>query len=84
LIEAMGRGNLVLYFETPENTEVCGDTGLPWRDDAGLTARIREALDMSEPDRERFRARAAARARERYDWDAVTTKYENLLVDLGT
>ena len=55
LIEAMGRGNLVLYFETPENAEACGDTGLPYRDDAGLTARIREALDMSEPDRERFR-----------------------------
>jgi glycosyltransferase involved in cell wall biosynthesis len=84
LIEAMGRGNLVLYFETPENTEVCGDTGLPWQDDAGLTARIREALDMSEQERERFRAKAAERARERYDWNAVTTQYENLLLHLGT
>jgi glycosyltransferase involved in cell wall biosynthesis len=84
LIEAMGRGNLVLYLDTPENAEVCGDTGLPFRDDAGLTARIIETLDMSEPDRERFRARAAERARERYDWEAVTTRYENLLRDLGT
>jgi len=84
LIEAMGRGNLVLYFETPENAEACGDTGLPYRDDAGLTARIREALDMSEPDRERFRLGAARRARERYDWDAVTTQYESLLLHLGT
>jgi glycosyltransferase involved in cell wall biosynthesis len=84
LIEAMGRANLVLYFETPENAEVCGDAGLPWRDDAGLTARIMETLEMSEQDRERFRARAAQRARERYDWDAVTTQYENLLLHLGT
>jgi len=83
LIEAMGRGNLVLYFDTAENAEVCGDAGLPWRDDAGLTARIRETLGMSGPDRERLRARAAERARERYDWDAVTTQYENLLLDLG-
>ena len=84
LIEAMGRGNLVLYFETPENTEVCGDSGLPYRDDAGLIARIREAIDMSEPDRESLCARASRRALERYDWDAVTTQYENLLLDLGT
>jgi glycosyltransferase involved in cell wall biosynthesis len=89
LIEAMARGNLVLYLETPENAEVCGDTGLPYRDEAGLTARIMEALNMSEPDRERLRAKAAQRARERYDWNAVTKQYEDLLLrlssdDLGT
>jgi glycosyltransferase involved in cell wall biosynthesis len=84
LIEAMGRGNLVLYLETPENTEVCGDAGLPYRDEAGLSARITEALGMSEPDRDRLRAKAAQRARERYDWDAVTAQYESLLLHLGT
>jgi glycosyltransferase involved in cell wall biosynthesis len=89
LIEAMGRGNLVLYLETPENAEVCGDSGLPYRDEAGLTARIMEALHMSEPDCHRLRARAAQRARERYDWSVVTKQYEDLLLrlssdDLGT
>jgi glycosyltransferase involved in cell wall biosynthesis len=84
LIEAMGRGNLVLYLETPENSEVCGDAGLSYRDEAGLTARIEEALAMSQPDRDRLRAKAAQRARERYDWDAVTAQYESLLLHLGT
>ncbi|HEX4135444.1 MAG TPA: DUF1972 domain-containing protein [Bryobacteraceae bacterium] len=83
LIEAMGRGNLVLYFETPENAEVCGDAGLPFRDDAGLIARIAEVLGMSDSESESLRARASARAREQYDWNAVTTQYEKLLVDLG-
>lgn len=83
LIEAMGRGNLVLYFETPENTEVCGDAGLAYRDQAGLTARIRESLEMSESNRDLLRTKAAQRARERYDWEAVTTQYENLLLHLG-
>jgi glycosyltransferase involved in cell wall biosynthesis len=83
LIEAMGRGNLVLYFETPENAEVCGDAGLAYHDEAGLSARIREALDMSEADRDRLRTKAAERARERYDWEAVTTQYESLLGNLG-
>jgi len=84
LIEAMGRGNLVLYLDTPENEEVCGDAGLPWHDEAGLTARIMETLEMSEADRGRFRAKAAQRARERYDWNVVTAQYENLLLHLGT
>jgi glycosyltransferase involved in cell wall biosynthesis len=83
LIEAMGRGNVVVYFETPENEEVCGDTGLGYRDETGLTARIKEVLEMSERDREQLRKKAAHRARERYDWEAVTTQYENLLVDLA-
>ena len=84
LIEAMGRGNLVIYLETPENSEVCGDAGLPYGDEAGLTARIMEAIGMSEADRDRLRAKAAQRARERYDWDAVTAQYESLLLHLGT
>jgi glycosyltransferase involved in cell wall biosynthesis len=83
LIEAMGRGNLVLYLETPENSEVCGDTGLPYRDEAELTARIIETLNMSEPDRAGLRTRAARRACDRYDWNAVTTQYEDLLLRLG-
>jgi glycosyltransferase involved in cell wall biosynthesis len=82
LIEAMGRGNVVLYFETPENTEVCGDAGLPYQDQAGLTSRIVEALGMSEAERGVLRAKAAARAKERYDWEVVTTQYEKLLLGL--
>ena len=82
LIEAMGRGALVLYLETPENSEVCGDAGLPYQDQAGLTARMREAIAMSEIERDKFRVRAVQRVREYYDWDAVTTQYETLLMGL--
>lgn len=82
LIEAMGRGALVLYLDTPENSEVCGDAGLPYKDQAGLTARMREAIAMSEMERDRFRGRAIQRVRENYDWDAVTTQYETLLLGL--
>jgi glycosyltransferase involved in cell wall biosynthesis len=82
LIEAMGRGALVLYLDTIENREVCGDAGLPYSDRAGLIARLREAVSMTEPERNRYRALAARRVRERYDWEAVTTQYENLLLAL--
>jgi len=79
LIEAMGRGALVIYRNVPENVEVCGDAGLPFDDDASLIVAIRTALAMSEPERNEYRARARQRVRDRYCWDAVTTQYENLL-----
>jgi glycosyltransferase involved in cell wall biosynthesis len=78
----MGRGCLVIYRDNAENLEVCGDAGLPYIDQASLTARMREAIAMSELERDRYRARAAQRVRERYNWDAVTTQYETLFGSL--
>ncbi len=78
LIEAMGRGALVLYRNTPENAEVAGDAGIPF-EPAELRVKIAGVLNMSEAEREQFRQRAAARVRERYSWEAVTDEYEGLL-----
>lgn len=82
LIEAMGRGCLVLYLDTEENREVCGEAGLPYVDQSGLTARIRQVLAMPEAERSELRARAVRRVKERYDWEVVTSQYETLLSDL--
>jgi glycosyltransferase involved in cell wall biosynthesis len=78
LIEAMGRGALVLYRNTPENAEVTGDAGIPfdWTD---LPAKLESVIAMPESARADFRARAMERARQCYSWDAVTTQYESLL-----
>jgi glycosyltransferase involved in cell wall biosynthesis len=81
LIEAMGRGALVLYRDTPENAEVAGGAGVPF--DAGdLAVKIETVLSMDEAEREELRQRAVDRVRERYSWDAVTDAYEELLVKL--
>lgn len=82
LIEAMGRGALVLYRNTPENAEVTGDAGIPF-EPAELASKIREVLEMSEERREVFRRRALERVRQRYSWDAVTDAYERLLRKLA-
>lgn len=81
LIEAMGRGALVLYLDTPENAEVAGGAGLAFRHD-NLAEAMRAALAMPEPERDHYRARAVARVRERYDWNSVTAEYEKLLLEL--
>jgi len=78
LIEAMGRGALVLYRDTPENAEVAGDAGIPFDPDT-LVAKMRQALEMSEAERQRLRAKAMERVRSRYSWEAVTDAYERLL-----
>jgi glycosyltransferase involved in cell wall biosynthesis len=81
LIEAMGRGALVLYRNTPENAEVAGGAGIPFEPDT-LVAKLRLALEMSEADRERHRQKGIQRVRAMYSWDAVTDAYERLLLDL--
>jgi len=81
LIEAMGRGALALYLNTPENAEVAGDAGIPFERD-NLTAQMRGALDLTEQEREQWRARAVERVRRSYSWDAVTDAYEALLIGL--
>jgi glycosyltransferase involved in cell wall biosynthesis len=83
LTEAMGRGALVIYRNTPENAEVCGGAGLPFGDERQLVARMREAIAMSDAERAHYGELAEARAKERYDWEVVTTQYERLLEGLG-
>jgi glycosyltransferase involved in cell wall biosynthesis len=82
LIEAMGRGALVLYRNTPENAEVAGDAGIPF-EFAELPEKIAGTLRMSDAERAAFSRRAMDRVRERYSWDAVTDTYEKLLRKLA-
>jgi glycosyltransferase involved in cell wall biosynthesis len=81
LIEAMGRGALVLYLDTPENAEVAGGVGIPFTP-GDLPEKIKHVLAMPEAERTRLRATAETRVRERYSWDAVTDAYERLFSSL--
>lgn len=83
LIEAMGRGALVLYLDTPENAEVAGDAGIPFQHET-LASKISEVLEMTESERERLRRRAMARVQEHYSWDAVTKRYEALFSSISS
>ena len=80
LIEAMGRGALVLYRDTPENREVAGDAGIPFT--ADLKEKIESVLAISDAEREVFRQKAVDRVRGRYSWESVTNDYEELLTEL--
>jgi glycosyltransferase involved in cell wall biosynthesis len=81
LIEAMGRGALVLYLNTPENAEVAGGAGIPF--EAGeLGEQLNLILGMQEAERAEWGRRAQERVAQRYSWEAVTDQYEALLVKL--
>ena len=81
LIEAMGRGALVLYRDTPENAEVAAGTGIPFGEH-DLTEKIERTLAMQDDERNAFRRRAMERVQERYSWDTVTADYERLFRQL--
>ena len=78
LIEAMGRGAIVLYLSTPENEEVAGGAGIPFRGEMDLAEKMCAVIAMSEAQRESLREAARQRVRERYSWDSVTDAYERL------
>ncbi len=80
LIEAMGRGCLVLYLDTPENAEVAGGAGIPFHDD--LARKLSAALAMTDSERDEWRRRAVERVRQFYSWEAVADAYERLLLGL--
>jgi len=81
LIEAMGRGALVLYLNTPENAEVAGDAGIPF-DIGELDAKLDLVLKLPEAERAEWGRRAMGRVAERYSWNRVTDEYERLLLGM--
>ena len=87
LIEAMGRGALVLYRNNAENAEVmgnaAGDAGIPFENDLDdLQGKIEMTLAMREEERNELRRRALERVRQHYCWDAVASEYESLFTSI--
>lgn len=77
LIEAMGRGAVVLFLNTPENAEVSGGVGIPF-ELSNLAEKMEQVLAMAESERAEMGMRARERVEQQYSWDAVTARYEQL------
>jgi glycosyltransferase involved in cell wall biosynthesis len=79
LIEAMGRGALVLYLSTPESAEAAGNAAVPFDDlDEDLVQKLRWAVSVSDDDRALWGERAKHRVEKLYSWSVVTDEYEKL------
>ncbi len=80
LVEAMGAGRPVLYLDTPENREVAGGAGRPFRFDRA--PRLEDVLSAVLDDRSTLAAlgaRALERVRSRYRWEKVAVEYHEVL-----
>jgi glycosyltransferase involved in cell wall biosynthesis len=82
LIEAMGRGALVLYLETPEMAEAAGDAAVPFKREE-LVSKLQWACNLAPEDRAAWGRRATERIERFYSWSTVTTEYEKLLQRLA-
>jgi glycosyltransferase involved in cell wall biosynthesis len=81
LIEAMGRGALVLYLQTPESDEVAACAAVPFTRD--LTEKLQWAVDLSDTERAAWGLRAMQRVENHYSWRAVTDEYETMFRQLA-
>jgi glycosyltransferase involved in cell wall biosynthesis len=79
LIEAMGAGAIVIANDNPENREVLGDGGIlcPFSDIQALAGIIREVAG-DRAGYQKYVPIAQQRVAKRYDWDRITTQYEEL------
>jgi len=83
LVEAMGAGRPVLYYDTPENREAAGDAGLRFRFTGGdafekvLTQVVDDDAKLAE-----LGARSRRRVAQRYRWSDIAVEYERVLEGL--
>lgn len=79
LIEAMGVGNCVIANGTSENIEVLADAGVIYRlnDPADLRIRLQQMINNPERVSE-YAKKAQKRVMDKYSWESVTDKYEDL------
>lgn len=83
LVEAMGAGRPVLFYDTPENREVAGEAGLSFRfNGRRALSSLVEQLIEDESSLSELAERARQRTAERYSWSQVAAAYERVLEDL--
>ena len=82
LIEALGRRALTLYLEVPESVEVAAEAGLRYRTRPELTSLIERVAKMSDDERRKWGEQAAQRTRDRYNWEAIVSRYEDLFSEM--
>lgn len=76
LLRAIGAGTATNAYDVVFNREVLGDSGRYFTTPAQLATQIEEA--EAAPAVTQARAAAARRAAQRYDWEAVADRYEDL------
>jgi glycosyltransferase involved in cell wall biosynthesis len=78
----MGYGNCVLALAAPENVEVVGEAGIPYRDENELAEQLQRVLrDASLV--ASYRQLAQDRVRHFYNWESVVDRYERLFAEIG-
>jgi glycosyltransferase involved in cell wall biosynthesis len=84
LVEAMAYGNAIIANRVPEHEEVLGEAGLYYAKNNfdELASLLRQVVTQSDI-RAQLKVLATQRARERYSWDTITDRYENVFLRLN-
>jgi glycosyltransferase involved in cell wall biosynthesis len=79
LLEAMGCGNIVIAHDNIFNREVAAGSALYFRSAEDLPDIVSSVESLSSERRQTMKTAATDRVRKLYDWDDITSRYEDLL-----
>ena len=83
LLEALASTDLNLLLDVGFNREVAESTAIYWNKKSGNLAKLIDRLDMmSEVEINRIGKKATLRIKEKYSWNYIIRKYENIFLKL--
>jgi glycosyltransferase involved in cell wall biosynthesis len=82
LLRAMGYGACVLARDTVFNRETLGDAGYYFAAEPAAIATLIDQCDDSPGYADALRTRAQRRVADHYDWETITSQYEQLFRDV--
>jgi glycosyltransferase involved in cell wall biosynthesis len=84
LLEQMGMGSCVIARDTPSNRHILGEAAFWFSQDDPVTdlARVFRQISSQSSEIDQKKSLARERIRSNYNWDVITSQYENLFQDL--
>lgn len=83
LLEAMGSGNIILAHENEFNREVTAGGQFYFNSSEQVTEGINKIESLTQNEAEKYKKLSISRIKDRYNWEIILRKYEDLFAELN-
>jgi len=83
LLEAMGSGNIILAHDNEFNREVTADGQFYFNSTDQVTERVNNIESLTQDEAEKYKKSSIDRIKDKYNWEIILRKYEDLFAELN-